>query len=141
MHLLALDALKRLPEPERRKEVLLGVIRAYRLLPLTADLLKELGKEHGWFGRNVFPEEHQALPPKQFEEVLKAALDDLRAQAEESALLTRRPLDESLYFWRAAAGNDEPKAYLQQMLGDGEGFTNLLGALVGEDAARQIRKG
>jgi hypothetical protein len=41
--------------------------------------------------------------------------------------------------WRDAT-DGEPKAYLQQMLRDREGFVKLLNILVGEEIARQLRE-
>jgi hypothetical protein len=119
----------------------MDVIEEHRVLPLTADLLKELGKEHGWLGRPAQPEEYRALPPEQFEEVVDAALEDLRKQAEESTLLSRYPLDECLYFWRAAAGAEELTTYLKKLVEDRDSFKTLVRAFVGEEAADQLEKG
>jgi hypothetical protein len=138
MFLLVLDALKRLPDHNEKKRILLETIREHRVLPLTADLLKELGKEHGWLGREAYPEQYRTLPPAQLQEVVDAALEDLRKQAEESALLSRDPLGECLYFWRAAAGEGEPAAFLKEFLDDRDSFTTMLRALAGGEAAHRL---
>lgn len=138
---LAQDALERLPDPDTRKRILLDAIGAHSVLPVTADLLRDLGLEHGWHGRDPFPDEHRTLPTAQFREVLSAALDDVRSQAAASEL-TRRPLfDEYLYLWRDAAGDEEPGEYLREMIGDQRGFATLLSALAGEEGARLLAAG
>jgi len=146
MLLLAEGALKRMSDPERKRQVLKETIEVHRLLPLTADLLKELGKEHGWFDWEAPPDEYRTLPTAQFNEVVDTALEDLRKQAQETSLLSRRPLSESLYFWRVAtiwrAGTDEdePRAYLEELVEDQDSFVALVRALIGEEAAGRIAK-
>jgi hypothetical protein len=139
---LAFAALGRFSNPDSRKQILLETIDNHRVLPVLADLLRDLGKEHGWLERQGLPEEYRTLPPAQLQEVLDAALDDIRNQAEESMLLHRHLLYEYLYVWRDGMGNDdEPKAYLQKLLGDQEDSVKLLRALIGEENARRLEAG
>lgn len=138
---LALDALSRLDDPDRKKCILLEAIDAHRVLPIVLDILRTLGFEHGWVDREALPEEFRTLPPGQFAEVVDAALADVRRQAEEEVLPTRRLLDEYLYFWMSAAGEDEPKAYLRAFLDGSNRVEALIRALIGPELARLIEAG
>ncbi len=138
---LALDALKRLDDPDRKKRIFLEAIDAHRALPIVVDLLRTLGFEHGWVRREALPEKFRTLPPGQFEEAVHAALADVRRQAEEEVLPTRRHLDEYLYFWMSAADKDEPTAYLRTFLDGTNRVAILIRALIGEEDARLIEAG
>ena len=138
MFLLAQDALGRLPDPDQKKQIILESIEVHRVLPLTADLLKELGKEHGWFDRPTIQEEYRTLPSEQYQEAVDSAVADLRRQAEDGELLKRRPLDECIYFCRAAVGEKEPAAYLRKLIEEEGSLQLLIKALIGEEAARRI---
>jgi len=138
MFLLAQDALGRLQDPDLKKRIVMESIEADRVLPLTADLLKELGKEHGWFGRPRVQEQCRTFPSEQYREVVKAAVADLRKQAEDGDLLERRPLDGCIYFCRAAVGAEEPAAYFRRLIEDEGSLLLLIRALIGEEDARRV---
>jgi hypothetical protein len=95
------------------------------------DLLRTLGFEHGWVGREALPEDLRSLPPEQFQMVVDAVFADVKRQAEEDILLNRHLFDGYLYFWSSAAGEGEPTAYLRTFLDGTNRVAALLRALTG----------
>lgn len=141
--LLALDTLRLLPETGLRRKLLVESIELHHVTPVIVDILRDLGKEHGWQGREEWPNQHKTLPDKQFRDVLEVALEDIRKQANPNVLLSRHMLDEYLYLWKDAAENNEPKEYLSRLLDENKVdlVYKLLRGLVGQKAADEIAAG
>jgi len=81
MYLLADDALKQLPDATTRKQVLLESIEVYQVLPVTVEVLRNLGLEHGWHSHTALPENDRTLPPMDLQEVLGAVVENIKKQA------------------------------------------------------------
>ena len=140
MFLLVQDSLAhgRLRDPDLKKRIFVESIEAHRVLPLMADLLADLGKEHGWFDRPEEDENYRTFPSEQFQEVVQKAVADLRNQAEDGKLLERHPIDVCIYFFRAAVGEKEPAAYFRKLIEEEGSLQVLLKALIGEKTTSQI---
>lgn len=131
LHLLALDALKELPDSVSRKALILDWIEDDHVTPVLTDVIRTLGGEHGWYRDNrTLPEEYRTLSPRDFHEVLSAAVRDIEEQARSGSLLRNDLFNEYLYLWKYAAGDEAPREYLGSVIVTERGLPELLLAYV-----------
>ncbi len=131
LHLLGIDALKKLPDSDSRKELILEWIEDDHVTPVLTDVIRTLGGEHGWYrDSRTLPEESRTLSPRDFSEVLSAAVRDIEEQAESGSLLGNDLFNEYLYLWKYAAGDEGPREYLQMVIVSERGLPELLLAYV-----------
>jgi hypothetical protein len=111
--------------------LILEWIENNRVTPVLVDIFGSFGGEHGWYGDNrTLPEVLRTLSSNDFSEVLSATLLDIEKQSRSGSLLSNDLFDKYLYLWKRVAADEEPKEYLEGVLGPERGLTELLRAYV-----------
>lgn len=126
---LGFDALKQLRREQGSeivKDFILHCVDEQGATPGLVDTMRAIGEEHGWRGKNPWPEDDRVLSEDHLAVVCERVTEHIESEAHRSTLLDRDVFDHYLYLWEEASGSHNSQEYLAQTVNDSQKFVALL---------------
>jgi len=120
--------LQRLPSQQERFEILRTVLSRATSVPMIVHQVAVLGQEHGKFGvkEPARPEEERTVSGEHLAELEQIALQRIEEAANASSLSAIPDLAYVLFHWRAWAGDQPVRQFVEELIASNEGLADFL---------------